>query len=137
MKEEKKVLVVDDHLHLRKLLERILIPLKSEGISILLAENGKQALEMIEKERPHLVFLDVMMPEMDGYEVCERVKKDPILARSYIVILTARTQQIDKERAEKVGMDEFMLKPFDPKAVLKLTRKVLKLPDSNEMAVSS
>ena len=71
----KKILIVDDEAHIRMLIEQTLEDLEDEGVEFLSADNGESALEMIQAEKPNLVFLDVMMPKMNGMEVCSRVKK--------------------------------------------------------------
>ena len=73
---EQKILIVDDEAHIRMLIEQTLEELEDEGVNFLTAENGENALEIIQEENPQLVFLDVMMPKMNGMEVCRRVKKE-------------------------------------------------------------
>jgi CheY-like chemotaxis protein len=73
---EQKLLIVDDEAHIRMLIGQTLEELEDEGVNFFTAENGEQALEIIQTERPQLVFLDVMMPKMNGMEVCRRVKKE-------------------------------------------------------------
>ena len=73
---EQKILIVDDEAHIRMLIEQTLEELEDEGVEFLTAENGEIALEIIQQEKPQLVFLDVMMPKMNGMEVCKRVKKE-------------------------------------------------------------
>ena len=92
------------------------------------AENGEQALEIIQAEQPQLVFLDVMMPKMNGMEVCRRVKKELGLNNVFIVLLTAKGQELDRQKGQEVGADVYMTKPFDPEAILSKAREVLKLP---------
>jgi two-component system alkaline phosphatase synthesis response regulator PhoP len=124
---EQKILIVDDEPHIRMLIEQTLEELEDEGVIFLLAENGEEALEMISKEKPQLVFLDVMMPKMNGMEVCRRVKKDLALHDVYIVLLTAKGQEIDRQKGQEVGADVYMTKPFDPEMILNKARTVLGL----------
>ncbi|MEO7490648.1 MAG: response regulator, partial [Ferruginibacter sp.] len=91
------------------------------------AENGEEALEIIQAENPQLVFLDVMMPKMNGMEVCRRVKKEWGLDKVFIVLLTAKGQEMDRQRGQEVGADVYMTKPFDPEAILAKARQVLGL----------
>ncbi len=86
----KKILIVDDEPHIRMLIEQTLEELEDEDIEFLTAENGEEALEIIRVENPQLVFLDVMMPKMNGMEVCRHVKKELLLEDVYIVLLTAK-----------------------------------------------
>jgi DNA-binding response OmpR family regulator len=84
-------------------------------------------LEIIQKENPQLVFLDVMMPKMNGMEVCRRVKKELSLDKVFIVLLTAKGQELDRQKGNEVGADLYMTKPFDPETILKKAREVLGL----------
>ena len=124
---EKKLLIVDDEVHIRMLIEQTLEGLEDEGVSFLTAENGEQALEIIQAESPQLVFLDVMMPKMNGMEVCRRVKKELLLDKVFIVLLTAKGQELDRQKGQEVGADLYMTKPFDPEAILQKAKEVLDL----------
>lgn len=124
---EKKLLIVDDEPHIRMLIEQTLEELEDEGVNFLTAENGEQALEIIQSENPQLVFLDVMMPKMNGMEVCRRVKKELELKNIFIVLLTAKGQELDRQRGQEVGADLYMTKPFDPEVILVKAREVLGL----------
>lgn len=126
---EQKLLIVDDEAHIRILIEQTLEELEDEGVSFFTAENGEDALELIQKENPSLVFLDVMMPKMNGMEVCKRVKQDLGLKNIYIVLLTAKGQELDRQKGQEVGADLYMTKPFDPETLLTKAREVLNLPD--------
>lgn len=126
---EKKLLIVDDEAHIRMLLEQTLEELEDEGVEFLTAENGEQALEIIEREQPQLVFLDVMMPKMNGMEVCRRVKKELLLNDVFIVLLTAKGQELDRLKGQEVGADVYMTKPFDPEVILNKAKEVLQLND--------
>ncbi len=123
----KKVLIVDDEAHIRILLEQTLEDLEDEGVDLLMAANGAEALELIKAERPDLVFLDVMMPKINGFEVCRNVKGDIDIRDTYIVMLTAKGQEFDRQQGQEVGADLYMTKPFDPDEVLEKALEVLKL----------
>ena len=123
----KKLLIVDDEAHIRMLIEQTLEELEDEGVEFLTAENGEQALEIIQAENPQLVFLDVMMPKMNGMEVCRRVKKELMLDDVYIVLLTAKGQELDRLKGQEVGANVYMTKPFDPEVILLKAREVLEL----------
>jgi two-component system, OmpR family, alkaline phosphatase synthesis response regulator PhoP len=123
----KKLLIVDDESHIRMLIEQTLEELEDEGIEFLTAENGEQALQIIQAENPQLVFLDVMMPKMNGMEVCRRVKKDLSLNNVYIVLLTAKGQELDRQKGQEVGADVYMTKPFDPETILSKAKEVLQI----------
>ena len=124
---EQKILIVDDEAHIRMLIGQTLEELEEEGVEFLTAENGEIALEIIQKENPRLVFLDVMMPKMNGMEVCRRVKKDLGLENVFIVLLTAKGQEMDRQKGIDVGADVYMTKPFDPEVLLGKAREVLGL----------
>ncbi len=121
----KKVLIVDDEVHIRALLERALEDLEDENVEILLAENGEEGLELAIKEKPDLMFLDIMMPKMNGYEVCAQIKQNPELQNIYIIMLTAKGQTIDKVKAESVEADEYVTKPFNPNLLLEKACNIL------------
>lgn len=124
---DKKILIVDDEPHIRMLIEQTLEELEDEGVIFFTAENGEQALEIIQAENPRLVFLDVMMPKMNGMEVCRRVKKELSLDNVFIVLLTAKGQELDRQKGQEVGADLYMTKPFDPEVILAKAREVLGL----------
>lgn len=125
---EQKILVVDDEAHIRMLIEQTLEDLEDEGVEILTASNGEEALETIQAESPNLVFLDVMMPKMNGFDVCSTVKNRGNGNESpYIVLLTAKGQELDRQKGDEVGADLYMTKPFDPDALLDKAKEVLGL----------
>lgn len=125
---ENKILIVDDEAYIRMLIEQTLEELEDENVTFFTAENGEQALQIIRDENPQLVFLDVMMPKMNGMEVCRRVKKELELNNVFIVLLTAKGQELDRQKGLEVGADLYMTKPFDPEAILNKAREVLNLP---------
>jgi two-component system, OmpR family, alkaline phosphatase synthesis response regulator PhoP len=122
---DKRILIVDDEVHIRILMEQTLEDLEDAGVELMMASDGAEALEMIRSARPDLVFLDVMMPKMSGFEVCQAVKTDDELKSTYIVILTAKGQEFDVNRGQEVGADRYMTKPFDPDQVFQLAVDVL------------
>ena len=122
-----KLLIVDDEIHIRMLIEQTLEDLEDEGVEILFAENGEEALQKIQDERPNLVFLDVMMPKMNGMEVCQKVKKDLGFEDVYIILLTAKGQELDRQRGLEMGADQYMTKPFDPDEMIDIAEKILKI----------
>jgi DNA-binding response OmpR family regulator len=109
------------------LIEQTLEELEDENVEFLTADNGEKALEIIITEKPQLVFLDVMMPKMNGMEVCRKVKKELFLNEVYIILLTAKGQELDRQKGAEVGADVYMTKPFDPEAILTKARTVLGL----------
>lgn len=124
---EQKLLIVDDEAHIRMLLEQTLEDLEDDGVSFFSAQNGEEAFEIIQAEKPQLVFLDVMMPKMNGMEVCRKVKKELKLDDVFIVLLTAKGQELDRQKGAEVGADLYMTKPFDPEVILEKAKEVLGL----------
>ncbi|MCD8554519.1 response regulator [Seleniivibrio sp.] len=126
----KRILIVDDEVHIRSLLEQTLEDIEflhNIEVEIHQASDGRNGLNMIASVRPDLVFLDVMMPEMNGYEVCKAVKSNSELQQTLIIMLTAKGQETDREKGVGNGADYFMTKPFDPDEVLELAGKLLGL----------
>ena len=124
---EKKILIVDDEAHIRMLIEQTLEDLEDEGVEFLVADNGQSALDLIQEEKPDLVFLDVMMPKMNGMEVCRKVKQELKLDQVFIILLTAKGQELDRQKGQEVGANVYMTKPFDPEALLGKAKAVLGL----------
>ena len=124
---QQKLLIVDDEAHIRMLIEQTLEELEDNDVEFLSADNGEKALDIINREKPQLVFLDVMMPKMNGMEVCRRVKKELELNNVFIVLLTAKGQELDRQRGQEVGADVYMTKPFDPEIILSKAKEVLGL----------
>jgi DNA-binding response OmpR family regulator len=120
-----KILIADDEPHLRSLIRQALEELEDNGVELLTACNGEEALETIHAERPELVFLDVMMPKKSGFDVCQAVKSSPVTQSVYVVLLTAKGQEFDRQRGIEAGADIYMTKPFDPDALLQKARQVL------------
>jgi two-component system, OmpR family, alkaline phosphatase synthesis response regulator PhoP len=110
----KKILIVDNERPIRILLTQALDKLTRHGVELFAAENGVEALKLIDTVKPDLVFLDLMMPGLHGFDVCRLIKSHPDTAKAYIIILTARSQSVDKQMGTISGADEYMVKPFDP-----------------------
>ncbi len=120
--DHKKILIVDDEPHLIRSLTFILA---REGYEIISATNGEEALLKIGENKPNLMFLDIMMPKKNGYEVCDTIRKIPELNDIYIIMLSAKGWDIDRAKAIGVGANEFMSKPFSPLEVVSRVRKAL------------
>ncbi len=126
----KKILIVDDEIHIRMLLVQALEELEDEhGVEILTASNGAEGLEIISETVPDLVFLDIMMPQMNGYEVCRAVTRDPALAAVKIILLTAKGQETDRRQGLEMGAALYMTKPFDPDEVVATASRMLGLSE--------
>jgi len=120
---KKRVLIVDDQGELRKLIR---MTLDFGGYELHEAENGERALELSKVIQPDLVVLDVMMPgEVDGYQVCEKLKKDSSEKKPYVMLLTARGQKSDFEEGARVGADSYLVKPFSPLELIEKVKNAL------------
>jgi twitching motility two-component system response regulator PilG len=119
---QKKVLIVEDEESLLKL-ESILLTTK--GYLVQGVTTGLAALEAIDEEKPDLVLLDVMLPKMDGFEVCSRIKQNPATKNIPVILLTAKKTPEDIARGEEVGADEYITKPFKSAMVMQTIAKLL------------
>ena len=119
---DKKILVVDDEPNVIKTLTFVL---KKEGYDVSSAVNGEEAINMVHASKPSLMFLDVMMPKKNGYQVCEELKNDSTLNDIHIVMLSAKGQEADRDKAISLGADEFMTKPFSPIGVVGRVKELL------------
>jgi DNA-binding response OmpR family regulator len=122
---ERLILVADDEPHIRLLIEQSLEDLADEGVTILTVGDGQSALDTIKARRPQLVVLDAMMPRMNGFDVCHAVKKELGMDDVYVIILTAKGQEFDRQHGEQVGANLYMTKPFDPDELLARARAVI------------
>jgi DNA-binding response OmpR family regulator len=123
----RKILVVDDE---PNVIRSLTFVLEKEGYAVSSATNGEGAMAKIQESKPNLMFLDVMMPKKNGYEVCQEVKGDSGLSDIHIIMLTAKGQQADREKGLNAGADEFMTKPFSLMAVVDKVNEIL--GDGNE-----
>lgn len=124
---QRKILIADDEPHLRTLIQQALEDLEDVGVELITASDGAEALDIILAEMPDLVFLDVMMPQKSGFDVCSAVKNSAVTNSIYVVLLTAKGQEFDRQRGLEVGADFYMTKPFDPDALLEKARQVLRI----------
>lgn len=113
----RKVLIVDDEDLARVLLKHIIERMNVPDVEILLAEDGMQATEIIDTKQPDLILLDLLLPKMNGYDVCQYVRQIPAYD-PHIIILTARGVKTDRQRAEAMGAKDFMTKPFNPSRLI-------------------
>ncbi|MBF0472385.1 MAG: response regulator [Nitrospirae bacterium] len=122
-----KILIVDDEIHIRLSLQRSLKELTKKGVELLFASNGDEALEVIKSSMPDLIFLDIMMPKKDGYEVCRITKKELKFNNIYIIMLSAKGQETDKKMGIDAGADMYVTKPYKPEEIKKIAKDVLKI----------
>jgi two-component system OmpR family response regulator len=121
-----KILIVDDD---KNLLEVIKYNLMNDGYLVVLAENGTQAVEIARKEKPDLIILDVMLPGIDGFEVCRILRKEMSVP---ILMLSAKTDEIDKVVGLELGADDYITKPFSVRELMARVRAALRRRESNE-----
>ncbi len=110
-----KVLVVDDEVYILHILD---FSLGAEGFDVITAADGEQALARARSERPDLIVMDIMMPRLDGYETCRRLKGDPSTKEIPVLLLTARGREEDRKRGMEAGADDYMTKPFSPNKLI-------------------
>jgi len=118
-----RVLIVEDELDIREL---VVHHLKREGYQVSAASSGEEALRQVQAAPPDLVLLDLMMPAMDGLEVCRRLRQDPATAMLPIVMLTAKGDEVDRVLGLEIGADDYVVKPFSPKELVARVRAVLR-----------
>jgi len=122
MSEKSRILLIDDHQTVFRLLEAIV---RIKGYTLLYAESGQQGIVMARQEQPDLILLDVMMPDIDGFKVCQYLKENDDTKEIPIMFLTARGADGDLELGRKAGADGFMTKPFQAMEVLKQIERLL------------
>ncbi|MEJ2325232.1 MAG: response regulator [Nitrospirota bacterium] len=116
------VLVIDDEPYILRSLEFVL---RKEGLNVDTASNGNEALSKVKRLKPKIVFLDLMMPKLNGFEVCKSIKSDAELEQVHVIILTAKGQDEDRDLGLQAGADDFMTKPFSPREVVSKVRSIL------------
>lgn len=122
-----KVLIVDDDAHI---VELIKIYFEKDGFDTVTANDGKKAVELFKSEAPAIVILDVMMPEMDGWQVCREIRR---VSNIPIIMLTAKGETFDKVLGLELGADDYMVKPFEPKELIARVKAVLRRSDTKEI----
>ena len=120
---DKKILLVDDE---QDILEFLSYNLRKEGCDVITANNGKEGLELAKKHNPDLILLDVMMPEMDGMEVCENLRSIERLDNTFIIFLTARSEEYSELSGFTAGADDYITKPIKPKLLISRINAILR-----------
>jgi CheY-like chemotaxis protein len=115
------VLVVDDDEIIRQL---ICLNLELEGFEVFTAVDGQDALEQVQVVHPDIVTLDIMMPRLDGWDAAARLRADPATAHIKVVLLSARAQEADLRRGDRLGVDYYLTKPFDPDELIAVVRRL-------------
>ncbi|MEM7551395.1 MAG: response regulator [Bacteroidota bacterium] len=111
---KKKVLIVDDEPNILMSLEFLM---KKNDFNVFIARDGSEALTIVQQENPEVIILDIMMPNVDGYEVCQFIKKEPSL-KSKVIFLSAKSKQSDIDKGYEAGADYYMTKPFSTKNIV-------------------
>ena len=118
----KKILIVDDEEKVRKLIE---ITLSIGEFEVLQASTGEECVKIAQETGPDIILLDVTMPgELDGLDACRLLKKDPATKDCYVIMLTAKGQQVDKEKGFAMGADDYFIKPFSPMELIDKLNKI-------------
>jgi DNA-binding response OmpR family regulator len=117
-----RILIADDEPHIVLALEFLM---KKEGYEVQTAVDGESALHAVKKSRPDLILLDIMMPNFDGYEVCQRIRSDPSMKDVVIIMLTAKGREVEREKGLALGADFYITKPFSTQEVVQKVREVL------------
>ena len=118
----KRILICDDDPVILRLLQ---VNLELEGYDVLLAHHGEEAIELTTAEHPDLVILDIMMPKLDGYQTCERLKQVEATKNIPVIFLSAKAQASDIERGKEYGVAEYLTKPFDPNELIDVVDRVV------------
>src|SRR6187455_681472 len=118
----KKILLADDSITIQKVIE---LTFSDEDFEVVTVGNGRLAVEKVQDVRPDLVLCDIIMPEKDGYEVCDFIKKNPALSHIPVLLLTGAFEPFDQERANRVGCDGFLAKPFEPQTLIAKVKDLL------------
>ncbi len=126
-KMSKKILIVDDEPNMRMLLKEALEEFEDKDVELLLKENGEDAIAAVRTEKPELVILDVMMPGIDGFDVCNTIRNELGMKDVYVLMLTTNGQEFNKQKGIEVGIDDFMTKPFDPDEIVEKVAKILEI----------
>ncbi len=122
MAEPKRILICDDDPAILRVLQ---VNLEVEGYTTLLAHHGEEALEIAAREKPDLIILDIMMPRLDGYGTCERLKADDATKDIPVVFLSAKAQQADIDKGKSYGVDDYVTKPFDPYGLVEVVERLI------------
>ena len=126
-----KILLVDDEPDILEFME---YNLKKEGYLVLLANNGKEAVDIAKREKPHLIIMDIMMPLMDGIEACRQIREIPDLKNTIITFLTARNEEYSQIAGFDVGADDYISKPIKPRIMLSRIKALLRRVNGSEMS---
>ncbi len=116
------ILVADDEPHIARALDFIF---KKEGYKVEMATDGQMTMDMVKEYKPKIIFLDLIMPKRNGDEICRAIRADEELKDIHVIILTAKGQELDKQKSMSAGADEYITKPFSPREVVARVKTIL------------
>lgn len=117
-----KILIVDDEPNILLSLDFLM---KKNGYQVFIARNGEEALTIALQEKPSVVILDIMMPKVDGYEVCQYIKRDSLLKHTHVIFLSAKSKEVDIQAAYEAGADLYLTKPFSTRTLVEKVGELL------------
>lgn len=123
--DNKKILVADDEPNIRSLVSSML----GKDYTVLVAKDGQEAIDIARNQRPDLILMDIMMPNVDGYTACSRIKTDQVTKGTPVVMLTALGQELNVKLAQEIGADEYITKPFTSLDLLNTVKRFLTNPE--------
>lgn len=126
---QQRILIIEDDPHIARLIR---YNLEKAGFGCLQAADGQQAFEELGRQKIHLIVLDIMLPGMDGFELCKEIKKKPAWAAIPVLMLTARAEEIDRVLGLELGADDYMVKPFSPRELILRIKAILRRGESKE-----
>jgi two-component system alkaline phosphatase synthesis response regulator PhoP len=125
----KKILTCDDEIHIARLIQ---VNLERQGYEVAVAHDGVECLEKVAADKPDLLILDVMMPNLSGFEVLEQLKEDPQTADIPVIMLTARSQDADVLRGWQSGVECYLTKPFNPMELIAFVKRILEMEENSD-----
>jgi len=118
----RRILIVDDEPNIVLALELLM---KKEGYEVHTVDDGERAVQAAKELRPDLILLDIMMPKMDGYEVCQKIRSDTLLKDVSIIMLTAKGREVEREKGMALGADHYITKPFSTRQVVMKVKEIM------------
>ena len=122
---KKNLVIVEDEENIA-MAEKLIL---QDQFNVHVAKDGEEGLELVRKHKPHAVVLDIMMPKMNGFEVCKKIREDDTIKDTRIVMVTAKDQKQDEDKGMNTGADDYIMKPFEPVELIHVINQVLKSTD--------
>ena len=129
----KKILIVDDEPNILMSLDFLM---RKEGYNVFVARDGAEAIKIIDEDQPHIVILDIMMPNVDGYEVCQYIKNDEITKSTKVIFLSAKSKKEDIEKGYEMGADLYLTKPFSTRDLVKEVKSLTQKSHGTSFPIS-